>query len=73
MKRFYRDLERCPYVPGEVGYDEWMRKDDERLAQIDKNREILLNHAKLPHYRHNHDVNIRDMAAFVIEFLDENE
>jgi hypothetical protein len=38
-KLTFNDIERCPYVPGEPGYVDWIKKDDERLERIQKSRE----------------------------------
>ena len=66
---FYRDVERCPYLPKDFGYDSWVKRDRERLEQIDKNRAELLEIAKKYKYSYQGD-EIRKMALFAIEMLD---
>jgi len=66
-KRFYEDLRQCPYIPFEPEYDDWCRKDKERLAKVDKQRETLLMHAN--QYLSHEDHNVRDMAIFVVGIL----
>jgi hypothetical protein len=68
--RFYADLMRCPYLPGEPGYDAWNEKDKKRLAEIDKHRIYLLETAKRISYKNHSDKNVRAMSNYIIEMLE---
>ena len=43
--RFLKDIERCPYLPKDSGYEEWNRKDKERLEELEKNYQEIKNTA----------------------------
>jgi hypothetical protein len=65
---FIRDIERCPYVPKDPEYEEWSRKNDERLNALREARKELLMHAF--QYLSHEDRVVRDMSKFVIWILD---
>lgn len=73
--RFFRDIERCPYAPSDPEYDEWMRKDNERLARLENKRMQILEEARfqlsaVPENLSN--LRLRQVYEFVIEQLDRN-
>lgn len=39
---FYRDLERCPFIPFSIEAIEWIRKDDKRLLLIALERWLMI-------------------------------
>ena len=62
-----RDMRRCPFLPGDSGYDRWTKDDDERLAQLSRTREELRIEAK--RYLWSEDKTVRDMAIFIDWFF----
>lgn len=67
--RFIKDIERCPYLPKDPGYDEWMRIDQERIARINKEYARILQVAKICLVSGN--PNIQQMCRFVIDMLED--
>ena len=68
VPRFFKDIERCPYILFELGYDQWNKNDQKRLKEIDEYHEKLLDQALK--YISNEDRNIKEMAHFVIGMLE---
>jgi len=68
MIRLWKDIERCPYVPSDPEYADWIAKDNERLAEEDKYYRELLTQAHK--YLSHEDDNIRKMAHFIIGILE---
>lgn len=66
---FFMDMERCPYLPRDFGYEEWIRRDNERLLIISNERTHL--RALALKYLSHEDRIIRDMAKFITTFLEE--
>ncbi len=62
------DIEHCPYVPKDSEYEEWNRKEDERLTEISRARVKLAVEAHK--YLSHEDKIIREMALFVTSRLE---
>ncbi len=66
---FYKDIERCPYAPSEPEWAGWIKKDQERLADIDRHRAALLTNVRNSGYLGSEYTLLRNMAQFVVEML----
>lgn len=67
MSRFIKDIERCPYVPKDPEYDEWNRKDKQRLKNIEEGyQEIKITANQLLSHP---DRKVRNMCLFVLSML----
>ncbi len=67
---FHKDIEQCPYTPSDPEYEEWMKKDQERLNNLYETRKDLWETAN--HYLSHQDRNVRNMAVFITGLLREN-
>lgn len=68
---YFRDIERCPYIPNDPEYDDWNRKDDERLQKISKARDRIISIAN--QLMAHEDRDIRDLAKFTYYWFTDNE
>lgn len=62
-----RDMERNPYFPKDPEYEDWVRKDDERLQKISDYREWLKGVAN--QLMSHEDKGIRELAKFMHWFF----
>lgn len=65
--RFIKDIERCPYVPKDPEYDEWMRKDRRRLELIENEYQNIK--ATANKLLSSEDYRLRQLANFVIDMI----
>lgn len=63
-----KDIERCPYVPSDPEYDEWCRKDRERMDKLQRERHLIYDNAFL--YMNSPDPTIANMAKMIRWFWD---
>lgn len=63
---FYRDLERCPFLPKDEGYKEWTERNNKRLEIISENRTKLAH--DVDKYLSHPDRTVRAMAH-LLDFM----
>ena len=64
-----RDIERCPYLPGDSEYERWNEENNARLAEIIKYRKRI--HETAMKYMSHTDRDLRNLCIFVDSFFDE--
>ena len=65
---FFKDLEQCPFLPKDAGYDRWMERHDLRLKVMSEERTKLAN--DVSKYFAHPEVTVRTMAHMLDYILE---